>query len=109
MKKITGFALVGLFALVLGVPAAQHFHGSTASARSNYKIKGEVRAQSGGYRHVVIIKNKTRDWLNCEVWTDIDPQPPQSTRVGPRNTREVIIRTRAEQDEFIPYGFCRTN
>jgi hypothetical protein len=43
------------------------------------------------------------------VWTDIDPQPPQSTRVGPRNTREVIIRTRAEQDEFIPYGFCRTN
>ena len=108
MKKITGFVFAVLLALTLGVPLP-HFHGSTASARSNYKIKGEVRAQSGGYRHVVIIKNKTRDWLSCEVWTDIDPQPPQSTRVGPRNTREVIIRTRAEQDEFIPYGFCRTN
>ena len=108
MKKITGFVFAVLLALTLGVPLP-HFGSSTASARSNYKIKGEVRAQSGGYRHVVIIKNKTRDWLSCEVWTDIDPQPPQSTRVGPRNTREVIIRTRAEQDEFIPYGFCRTN
>jgi hypothetical protein len=109
MNKITGFALLGLFALVLGVPAAQHLDGSTASAGRNYKIKGEVREQSGGYRHVVIIKNKTRDWLSCEVWTDIDPQPPQSTRVGPRNTREVVIRTLAEEDEFIPYGFCRNN
>jgi hypothetical protein len=36
-------------------------------------------------------------------------QPPHSTRVGPRNTREVVIRTRAEEDEFIPYGFCRNN
>ena len=108
MKKITGFVFVVLLALTLGVPLPD-FGGSTASARSNYKIKGEVRAQSGGYRHVVIIKNKTRDWLNCEVWTDVDPQPPHSTRVGPRNTREVVIRTRAEEDEFIPYGFCRNN
>jgi hypothetical protein len=43
------------------------------------------------------------------VWTDVDPQPPQSTRVGPRNTREVVIRTRAEEDEFTPFGFCRNN
>ena len=109
MKKIIGFALVTSMALMLGIPVAQHFDGSTASARSNYKIKGEVQVQTGGYRHVVIIKNKSRDWLNCEVWTDVDPQPPQGTRVGPRKTREVVIRTRAEEDEFIPYGFCRNN
>ena len=65
--------------------------------------------KAGAYRHVVIIKNKTRDWLSCEVRTDIDPQPPQSARVGPRNTREVVIRTLAEDDEFIPYGYCRNN
>lgn len=109
MKKITRFVFATVLAFTFAVPAVQCLDGSTASARSNYKIKGEVRPQSGGYRHVVIIKNKTRDWLNCEVWTDVDPQPPQQTRVGPRNKREVVIRTRAEQDEFIPYGFCRIN
>ena len=80
----------------------------SAEART-YKIKGEVRAQSVGYRHVVIIKNKSRDWLTCEVWTDLDPIPHQSARLGPRSSREVIIRTMASEDEFTPYGFCRNN
>jgi len=109
MKKFAFFPCATLLAFVLAVPAVQPFTGATASAKSNYKIKGEVQIQSGGYRHVVIIKNKTRDWLSCEVWTDVDPQPPQSARVGPRNKREVVIRTRAEQDEFIPFGYCRNN
>ena len=81
---------------------------SPSGARS-YKIKGEVRDQTGGYRHVVIIKNKSRDWLSCEVWTDVDPLPHHSARLGPKTSREVIIRTRAVEDEFIPYGFCRNN
>jgi len=106
MKRIT---LAALLAITLGLPAVQYLDGSAASGMSDYKIKGEVRPQSGGYRHVVIVKNKSRDWLNCHVWTDVDPQPPHQTRVGPRSKREVIIRTRAEQDEFIPYGFCRNN
>ncbi len=80
----------------------------TASART-YKIKGEVRPQSGGYRHIVKIKNKSRDWLSCEVWTDVDPTPHHSARLGPRTSREVIIRTMTDIDEFIPYGFCRSN
>jgi len=109
MRTTALFASATLLALALLVPLAQPLSSSTASAMSNYKIKGEVQAQSGGYRHVVIIKNKTRDWLSCEVWTDIDPQPPQSARVGPRNKREVVIRTQAEQDEFMPYGYCRNN
>ena len=81
---------------------------SVAGARS-YKIKGEVRPQSGGYRHVVIIKNKSRDWLSCEVWTDLDPMPHHSARLGPKTNREVIIRTMATEDEFTPFGFCRNN
>jgi hypothetical protein len=80
----------------------------SVDARS-YKIKGEVRPQSGGYRHVVIIKNKSRDWLSCEVWTDLDPTPHQSARLGPKTSREVIIRTMATEDEFTPFGFCRNN
>ena len=100
MAKIVALTIAPLLALTLA---------STSSAGSNYKIKGEVRAQSGGYRHIVIVKNKTRDWLNCQVWTDIDPQPPKSVKVGPRGKQEVVIRTRAEQDEFIPFGYCRNN
>jgi P pilus assembly chaperone PapD len=100
MTKITGFLCAASFVLTLA---------STSSAGSNYKIKGEVRPQSGGYQHIVIVKNKTRDWLSCQVWTDVDPQPPKSVRVGPRGKQQVVIRTRAEQDEFIPYGFCRNN
>ena len=80
----------------------------TASART-YKIKGEVRPQSGGYRHIVIIKNKSRDWLSCEVWTDLDPTPHKSARLGPKTSREVIIRTMTQEDEFTPFGFCRNN
>jgi len=109
MTKIISLVSAALLAFVLANPLVQHLGNSSADAGSNYKIKGEVQTQSGGYRHVVIIKNKTRDWLNCEVWTDVDPQPPHSARVGPRSKREVVIRTRAEQDEFIPYGYCRNN
>jgi hypothetical protein len=98
MTKLAALAFA-LFALTLTTPA---------EART-YKIKGEVRAQSGGYRHVVIVKNKSRDWLTCEVWTDVDPVPHHSARLSPRTKREVIIRTRAAEDEFIPYGFCRNN
>jgi hypothetical protein len=68
-----------------------------------------VRPQTGGYRHVVIIKNKSRDWLTCEVWTDVDVTPPHSARLGPKTSREVIIRTKAVEDTFIPYGYCRNN
>ena len=100
MTKIAGLLCAASLALTLA---------STSSAGSNYKIKGEVRPQSGGYQHIVIVKNKTRDWLSCQVWTDVDPQPPKSVRVGPRGKQQVVIRTRAEQDEFIPYGFCRNN
>jgi len=107
MKSFIGLAT--LAALIIGMAGVQHLDSSTASAKSDYKIKGEVQVQSGGYRHVVIIKNKSRDWLNCQVWTDVDPQPPHQSRVGPRNKREVVIRTRAEEDTFIPYGFCRNN
>lgn len=80
---------------------------SAVDARS-YKIKGEVRPQSGGYRHIVIIKNKSRDWLSCEVWTDLD-STHHSARLGPKTDREVIIRTMATEDEFTPFGFCRNN
>ena len=97
MKKLLLVTVVALTALPFW-----------AEARS-YKIKGEVRTQSGGYRHVVIIKNKSRDWLSCEVWTDVDPTPHHSARLGPKTNREVIIRTMAEEDEFTPFGFCRNN
>ena len=99
MKKLLALACLA-FAFV-GISSPAHAGG--------YKIKGEVRAQSGGYRHVVIIKNKSRDWLTCEVWTDLDPVPHHSARLGPKTSREVIIRTMAVEDEFIPYGFCRNN
>ena len=97
MKAVFLVALL----VVLALPSA-------VGARS-YKIKGEVRPQAGGYRHVVIIKNKSRDWLSCEVWTDLDPTPHHSARLGPRTNREVIIRTMATEDEFTPFGFCRNN
>jgi len=100
MKKLALLAF-----LVVGVISMS---ADTAEART-YKIKGEVRAQTGGYRHVVIIKNKSRDWLTCEVWTDVDVMPHHSARLGPRTSREVIIRTKAVEDTFIPYGFCRNN
>lgn len=101
MKRLLVLLVAASFTLTLS--------GSIASARSNYKIKGEVRPQSGGYRHVVIVKNKSRSWLSCDVWTDVDPTPFKTVRVGPRNKQEVVIRTRAEEDTFIPYGYCRFN
>ena len=94
-----------LACLVVGLVSA----GANTASAGTYKIKGEVRPQAGGYRHVVIIKNKSRDWLTCEVWTDVDVMPHQSARLGPKTSREVIIRTKAVEDTFIPYGFCRNN
>ncbi len=78
----------------------------TAEART-YKIKGEVREQAGGYRHVVIIKNKSRDWLSCEVWTDVDPSPKVPVSVGPKGTGEVIVRATSPARSFKAFGECK--
>ena len=98
MKHLTKLLLLAALALSVVAPAA---------AGSNYKIKGEVEAQSGGYRHVVIVKNKTRDWLSCEVWTDVDPEPKQPVTVGPKGTAETIVRAVSPARSFKAYGECK--
>jgi hypothetical protein len=109
MKKIAVALSIAVLTLLTSVPVVQRIDGASAEAGGRYKITGEVRREAAGYRHVVIVKNKSRDWLQCNVWTDVDPQPPVTDTVAPKKTREITTRTRAETDTFIPFGFCQIN
>ncbi|MBW2717676.1 MAG: hypothetical protein JRD94_03725 [Deltaproteobacteria bacterium] len=66
MKPFTGVTLCVAFGLlVLGPPEA--------GARSCYSIWAEADKMGSHYRHIVYVENDCDYWLQCSVWTDVDP------------------------------------
>jgi len=46
-------------------------------------------------------------WLQCTVWTDVDPQPPAMMTVGPGMSEKAQITGDSEEQEFKAFGTCR--
>ncbi len=52
------------------------------------------------YRHIVYVENDCDYWLQCSVWTDVDPHPPKMLTVDgmrrstrrPTGARGTMIR-----------------
>lgn len=80
---------------------------ASASATACYDIYGQVRNLGMGWAHIVIVENDCQYWLQCTVWTNVDPQPPAMITVGPGMSEKAQIARDSEEKEFKPFGTCR--
>jgi len=80
---------------------------SHAEGRACYDIYGEVRDLGRGWAHIVVVENDCDYWLQCTVWTDVDPQPPAMITVGPSMSEKAQITRDSEDEEFKAFGTCR--
>jgi hypothetical protein len=96
-----------MLVLVASLPMVHPVGTAAANPAGRYVIDGTARQEESGYRHVIVVKNKSRDSMQCHVWTDVDPQPPITESVGPKSTLEIAIRANAENAAFSAFGFCQ--
>ena len=80
---------------------------ASGSPTACYEIYGEVRNLGQGWAHIVVVQNDCDYWLQCSVWTNVDPQPPAMISVGPDMSERAQITSNAEIKEFKSYGSCR--
>ena len=78
----------------------------SAQADSCYEFYGKARRLGLGWAHVVYVENECEYWLQCSVWTDVDPQPPAMMTVGPGMTEQAQISGDSESEDFNTYGNC---
>ena len=98
--------LAGLALIALTVPSWNDASATGNDIKDCYGVHGEARYGAFAYKHVVIVTNRCEVNLQCEVWTDVDPQPRQSVSVGPKGTGEVIVRSNSPARSFKAFGEC---
>lgn len=107
MRCMRILAAVGT-AVVVALFAASF--SERADARSCYDIWAEAKGGSGSqghYRHFVYVENDCEEWLQCTVWTDVDPQPPALMSVAPGATESAEINGHSQFDDPKAFGSCR--
>ena len=98
MRFLFGLALAVIF---LGATAADE-----VGARSCYSIWVEADGSGSHHRHIVYVENDCEEWLQCTVWTDVNPQPPKMFSVGPGATESVETNGHSQYDDPRAYGTC---
>ena len=105
MKPITGLVLVATFAVSLAASSIS-LGPSEASARSCYSLWAEADKMGSHYRHIVYVENDCEYWLQCSLWTDVDPQPPKMVTVGPGMTEHAETNGSSQYDDPKAFGAC---
>lgn len=104
MRIFVALAVALFAALFVPMPSEK------AEARSCYEIWADAEGGSpeqGHYRHFVYVENDCEEWLQCTVWTDVDPQPPQLMSIAPGATEKAETNSRSQFDDPRAYGSCR--
>ncbi len=96
-------SLAGL--LLALVPASLPAH--SAQARPCYKIWAEAVRADGHFRHFVYVENDCEEWVECSVWTDVNPNPPKIFSVAPGATESAETNGDSKYDDPKPSGTCR--
>ena len=81
--------------------------GGRDDIKNCYNVHGEARYGALAYKHIVIVTNRCDVTLQCQVWTDVDPSPKQSTTVEPKGTSETIVRNNSPSRAFKAFGECK--
>lgn len=106
MKALFGLALGAALVLSAGVPSIS-LGPSEASARSCYSVWAQADRMGSRYRHTVYVENDCDYWLQCSLWTDVNPQPPKMLSVGPGMTEHEETNGGSDYDDPRAFGTCR--
>ncbi len=55
-------------------------------------VRAESRSDGVGFTHVVMVENRCRVAVRCELSTDADPTPAHPLRLRPGQSDEVVTR-----------------
>lgn len=55
-------------------------------------VTASARAEAYGYKHLVTLRNGCDRPVECQVWTDVDPEPRATLRAAPGETSELVTR-----------------
>jgi len=105
MKASIGLALGAALLLSIAAPLVS-LDSSEAAARSCYSFWAEADKMGSHYRHIVYVENDCDYWLQCTVWTDVDPQPPTMLTVGPGMTENRETNGASQYDDPKAFGTC---
>lgn len=105
MKAIARSVFTALFVFAMTVPALGQGEDGD-DIKSCYAVRGEARYGAFAYKHVVIVTNRCKATLQCEVWTDVDPSPKHSLTVEPNGSGEVIVRNNSPARSFKAFAEC---
>ena len=105
MKAFVGLAIGA--ALAVGIAASlASLDPAEAGARSCYSVWAEADKMGSHYRHIVYVENDCEYWLQCSLWTDVDPQPPKMLSVGPGMTEHAETNGSSQYDDPKAFGAC---
>jgi len=106
MKSLLRMVLCG--ALIMSASAwVMSWRASDAGAAACYSIYAEAESMGSRYRHLVYVENHCDAWLQCTVWTDVNPQPPVMLTVGPGMTEKRETNPDSEVGSPRAFGACR--
>jgi hypothetical protein len=54
----------------------------------------------------VYVENDCDEWLQCSVWTDVNPQPPKIISVAPGATENEETNGNSEYSDPRAFGTC---
>jgi hypothetical protein len=106
MKEIIGLCLSTALVVMLAAAFVQQLHTSEAGARSCYSFYAEAQKMGSHYRHIVYVENDCDYWLQCSIWTDVDPHPPKMLTVGPDATEQAETNGSSRYDDPRAFGVC---
>jgi hypothetical protein len=70
-------------------------------------VKGTVRAEAFGYKHIVTLFNGCDKAVECQIWTDVDPSPRQLLTAAPGESVEVVTRIGSPAFEVTAHSECK--
>lgn len=106
MKPIIQALFTAAIALALLVGLGRQLEPTHVEARSCYSTWAEAQRMGSHYRHIVYVENDCDYWLQCSLWTDVDPQPPAMLSVGPGMTEQAETNGSSQYDDPRAFGAC---
>jgi hypothetical protein len=70
-------------------------------------VRATARYAGLGYNHVASAENQCSRAVECELWTDVDPEPPHVVQLAPQASADTVFRIGSPAYEFVTSCRCR--
>ena len=106
MKGPARSLFVAFLAVATTLAAAAQTDAPDSPPKDCYSVRGEAYYILLGYNHVVTVENHCEKDLQCEVWTNVDPEPTIPVSVQAGESASVTARRSSPASAFTAYGEC---